>query len=373
MDRGLVSPRPPPPAVLAALGVLALVGLVPAPARAAPPFWVRAAALPDRSTGEGRPPAAEAPARFVELGLDETRRHHYAAAAKAYGAAVAAGGVSASLYTNLAEVLMADGHLAEAEGHYRDAIAVANDAAAGNPRERIQDLALAHYGLAVALDRDGQPIAAREMMGRALALDPTAAVLAVATLGNGDLFFVPDGEVFYYLGLAAAVTGRRADALEAFRQFTTRAPQSRWIPSAQAHLLELSGAGAPLPQARALRGPRVVAIGTVLATGGLPAPLIDAAWRDQAAILDDCLDMAAGLANGGEGLRIALEIEVDGRGGIVDVAAKVPSAQGAALARCLETAVKTRFRLRPPARARPTRARTEIIIGFPSDDGAGYR
>ncbi len=48
-------------------------------------------------------------------------------------------------------------------------------------------------GLAVALDRDGQPRAAHETMRRALALDATMAVLAVAALPNADLFFVPRG------------------------------------------------------------------------------------------------------------------------------------------------------------------------------------
>ena len=68
----------------------------------------------------------------------------------------------------------------------------------------------AYYGLAVALDREGQTVAAREMMRAALAHDPAAAVLKAASQAGpgGDLFFVPDGDVFYYLGLAAEAEGR---------------------------------------------------------------------------------------------------------------------------------------------------------------------
>jgi hypothetical protein len=139
---------------------------------------------------------------------------------------------------------------------------------------------------------------------------------------------------------------------------------------AERHIVELTSARVPEAEAHPPRGPRVVANGTVRATGGLAAPLIDAAWRDQAAILDGCLD---GIAGAGQGVRFAIEIEVDPRGRIADVTAKVPAPPGEAFARCLETAVKTRLRLRPPTPARATHARTEFIIGFPSGEGAGYR
>jgi tetratricopeptide (TPR) repeat protein len=354
----------------------------PAPSGAELPFWVRASRLPEQSGGD-RGPASEASqrARWLRLALERTRQGSYQTAAKAYVAALAAGAAGPAVITNLAEVLMADGRLGEAEARYRDAIEVATATDSGDPRALTQDLALAWYGLAVALDRDEQPVAAREMMGRALALDPPTAVLKVAALGNGDLFFVPDGEAFYYLGLAASVAGRPGDAVEAYRQFLTRAPGNRWIRLAERHIVELTGGrpGAPQalspaagsPEARAPRGPRLVATGTVLATGGLAAPLIDAAWRDQAAILDDCLDAVAEVSAGG--VRFAIELDVDSRGRVAGVSAKVPSPPGEAFARCVESAVKTRLRLRAPALARPTHARTEFIIGFPSAEGPGYR
>jgi tetratricopeptide (TPR) repeat protein len=343
-----------------------------------PPFWVRvarAAERPGAATSASDEPGQ--PTAWLRLGLERTQQGRYEAAAQAYVYAIASGATEPAVYTNLGEVLMADGRLAEAEARYREAIAVASAAASGDPRARTQDLALAHYGLAVALDRDEQPVAAREMMGRALVLDPQTAVLKVATLANADLFFIPDGEVFYYLGLAAVVAGRRGDAVDAYREFLTRAPPgNRWARSAQRHIIELTTAHATAPDPRPPRGPRLVTTGTVLATGGLAAPLLDAAWRDQAAILDGCLDAGGDLGIARAGLRFAIELDIDARGRVVGVTAKVPSPPGEPFARCVETAVKSGLHLRAPAPARATHARTEFIIGwpgFPSGEGAGYR
>lgn len=370
MARGFASPALPP---IAALGLVVAFS-VPAGAALETPFWLRAARAPERPDGEpGASDQSGQRAAWVKLGLDRTKQGRYGAAAKAYDAAIAAGAADPAIYTNLAEVLMADGRLAEAEARYREAIAVATASASGDPRAPTQDLALANYGLAVALDRDEQPIAAREMMGRALALDPATAVLKLATLPNGDLFFVPDGEVFYYLGLAAAVAGRRADAVEGFRQFLTRAPGGRWVRTAERHIVELTRPRATRADARPPRGLRLVATGTVLAIGGLAAPLIDAAWRDQPTLLDDCLEGVAEVSGVRDGVRFAVEIDVDGRGHIAGVTAKVPSPPGEAFAHCVEVAVKGGLRLRAPVPARATHARTEFIIGFPSADGAGYR
>ena len=104
---------------------------------------------------------------------------------------------------------------------------------------------------------------------------------------------------------------------------------------------------------RATNAPRVMAIGTVLATGGAAAPLIDAAWREQAAILDACLSAAPELAAGRAPVRLAVELAIDRRGRITAVAIKLPPAVGAwgsanELSLCLEQAIKTRLRLPPP-------------------------
>src|SRR5262249_9766417 len=98
--------------------------------------------------------------------------------------------------------------------------------------------------------------------------------------------------------------------------------------------------------------------------GGAAAPLIDAAWRDQAALLDDCLAAAPDLNGARAPVRIAVELEIEPRGRVTSAAVKLPAPADAELARCLERAVVARLRL-PPA-ARPTRARTEILVGFGS-------
>jgi tetratricopeptide (TPR) repeat protein len=343
-----------------------------------PTFWGRAA-------GGGAPgPPRDGTAAWFARAVARTNEGRYAEAAAAYGAAIAAGAEAPAVYSNLGEVLMADGRLREAEAAYREAIAVAATVpGAGSfrlddPRARTQDLVLGYVGLAVALDRDGQGRAAHETMRRALAFDPTMAVLAIALLPDADLFFVPRGEVHYYLGLARAIAGRRDEAADAFREFLAEATHSRWAAQARAHLAELeaSDRAAP-PPSRAVpsagprpgTGPRVLAAGTVLATGGAAAPLIDAAWREQTAILDACLDAAPELAAGHAPVRLAVEMTIDRRGRITAATVKLPP--GLALGEsattfvpCVERAVVTRLRL--PAAARATRARTELLLGFQS-------
>jgi tetratricopeptide (TPR) repeat protein len=291
-----------------------------------------------------------------------TRLGRYREAAAAYAAVVADGAADAAVYANFAEVLMAAGRLPDAQARYRDAISAATDLGVGDRRERVHEQALAYYGLAVALDRDEQPIAARETMLRALENDPTTAVLKIASTPGGDFFFVPDGDVLYYLGLAAEAEGRDGDAEAAFREFIAVAPRSRWAHAAEAHLAKKPGAtraGAG-PGAAA---PRIIAYGTVLATGGLAAPLVDAAWRNQLPILDECLAELRMPPHAT--VRIAIEMEVDAHGKATRVVAKVPPPYDERFARCLESAAKTRLRLSVSRSARVSMARTEMVVGVP--------
>ena len=180
---------------------------------------------------------------------------------------------------------------------------------------------LAYLGLAVALDRDGQTRAAREMMQRALALDSTTSVLAVAALPNSDLFFVPLGDVYYYVGLARSVAGRREEATDAFREFLAHqpgeplgepgrgAPDRAWSEAAPTQPAPIAVSSAA-PGTAGERAPRDGHRDRV-STGGSVAPLIDAAWREQAAILDDCLSATPELATGARPLRLAVELAID--------------------------------------------------------------
>jgi len=340
----------------------------------------QAVAAPDLWRAAAGGPAARPPVdAWTRIGDARAAQARYPAAAAAYLAAVAdaAGAPPAALSTRLADVLMAEGELASAEAAYRDAIAAALSAPAITDREaahlddphgRAQETALACFGLAAALDRSGQPGAARQMVREALAADPTAAALEVATLPGSDVRIVPENDVFYRLGLVRLATGRRTDAVAAFREYLERSPGSRWADAAQAHVAELESPGRA-PARPAGNGPRLLAAATVLSTGGAPAPLIDAAWRRQASILDDCLDDAAALLHGGAPLRMAIEMEVDARGRVTSVEAKLPVPNAAALARCLEDAVRDGLRLPSSPRARATRARTELLIGYTGNPG----
>jgi tetratricopeptide (TPR) repeat protein len=307
---------------------------------------------------------AERAAAWFRLGIVRTRLGRYREAAAAYAAVVADGAADAAVYANFAEVLMAAGRLPDAQARYRDAISAATDLGVGDRRERVHELALAYYGLAVALDRDEQPLAAREAMLRALENDPTTAVLKIASTPGGDFFFVPDGDVLYYLGLAAEAEGRAGDAEAAFREFIAVAPRSRWAHAAEAHVAKkprapTAGAGS----GAGVAAPRIIAYGTVLATGGLAAPLVDAAWRNQLPILDECLAELRMPAHAT--VRIAIEMEVDVHGKATRVVAKVPAPYDERFGRCVESAAKTRLRLSVARSARLSMARTEMVVGVP--------
>jgi len=326
----------------------------------------------ERARAHAQLPAQEATCWF-RLGVERSKLGQYAAAVADYDRQIALGEVDATTYGNSAEILMALGRLGEAEDRYHEAIRI--DEQAPDRRAREHTLTLSYYGLAVALDRDEQPLAAREMMARALALDPKLSRLLLAQQPGSDVFFIPDGDVFYYLGLASEVAGRAGDAEAAFREFLIRLPKSPWARRVQVHLgaLAAPARGAPLG------GPplRVIAAGTVLASGPIPAPLIDAAWHDRAQILDGCLDTASAAARAaapGEAppsLRLAIEMEIDARGAVVQATAKVPPPLDAAFARCAEVAVKEGLRVPPPVRARRTHARMELVIAVASAEGAG--
>ena len=92
----------------------------------------------------------------------------------------------------------------------------------------------------------------------------------------------------------------------------------------------------------------------------MPAPLIDAAWRDQLSILDECLDGVR--APPEKTLRVAIEIGIDERGKITQATAKLPEGVDPRFGACVEKATKQRLRLPEPPRSRHTTARTEFVL-----------
>ncbi|HVR64954.1 MAG TPA: tetratricopeptide repeat protein, partial [Polyangia bacterium] len=273
-------------------------------------------------------------------------------------------------YANLAELLMATGRIPEAEDRYREAIRTDSESPERRLRER--SLALSYYGLGVALDRDGQAAAAREMIGRALALDPGIAMLQLALKPGGDVTFEPPGDVHYYLALAHEVAGRAAESEDAFRAFLAARPGDRWEKAARAHL----GALDSQRKRRSARGAlRVLATATTHASGPIPAPLIDAAWRRRPNLIDGCLARLATAPAGHEPFRVPLDLELDARGALTRATVPRPTDLDAAFVDCVEQSVRAGLvvlaapapapstgnkRKSPPG---STLARLELLIG----------
>ncbi len=154
---------------------------------------------------------------------------------------------------NLAEANMRDGRLDEAVAGYRDAVRLSIATAGGLFTHGTE--ALAEWGLAVALDRAGDPAAAAEAARTASGLDPRG-------MGFGrrqhiedmsQVFFIPRYERLWYLALgesadakAALAVGRARHAAYLYRRveqmwtlYIDRAEHAvvkdRWIPLARAH------------------------------------------------------------------------------------------------------------------------------------------
>jgi tetratricopeptide (TPR) repeat protein len=316
---------------------------------------------------------------WFRLGVERSRQGRFAQGLAAYERLIATGDADAAAHANAAELLMAEGRLGEAEERYREAIRLETATPLAGRIETSHALTLATYGLAVALDRAGQVVAAREMMARALVLDPRHATLTAAEQPDADVFFVPEGDVYYYIGLAAEAAGDPDEGAAAFQEFLRRQPRAGSAARARAHLESLSAVARAGTPPRAGRAPaaalRVVAAGTVLADGPVPAPLVDAAWRGRPDLLDACLAAAvgAGALAPRETFRLALELTIDARGVVTEAAVKSPPSIDAAFARCAEAALRAGLRVPRPRRALPTRARLELLVGLaPSGDVGAY-
>ena len=232
------------------------------------------------------------------LAVARSRLGRHREAAAAYAGAVADGAGDSTIYTNLGEVLMADGRLSEAQARYRDAIAAAAVAGVGPGGPLASDRALAGPGARALWPGrragSGWPArAAREMMARALAHDPgvdgaegrrRAGVRQRALLRPGRRRVLLPG---------AGLRGARATPP---MPTTTFGRSWRGLPPAAGRrrraLTSPAGgrrdAGSTARARRPGRRPgfdgrraRIVAQGTVLASGPIPAPLVDAAWRGQ--------------------------------------------------------------------------------------------
>ena len=261
-----------------------------------------------RARALARTPAEESRCSLLAA-IENSRAGRFEQALAEYDQHIRLGEAEGDAYSNSAEILMALGRLGEAQDRYREAIRLEDQARPAIPgHDRDEYLALAYYGLGVALDRDEQGQAAREAIARAVLHDPRMILLDAARDGRSDVFFVPPGDVHYYRGLALMVMGRPREATDAFQRFLSEQRQSRWGKRAEAHLLALA-AGA---EGRSRSRLKLVAAGTVRADEGLSAPLIDATLRNHPDMFERCLEEAPGTVT--EPTRLSLEIEFDGAG-----------------------------------------------------------
>ena len=130
----------------------------------------------------------------------------------------------ATSYSNEAEILMALGRLEDAIRYYRMAAEI-------DPFEPLN-----WFGLAVAYDRDEQWTKAVEAMQRALNHGS-----GLGRLDSKDVFFVPDGDYFYYMALAHQVLGKLEVAESNYNRFLVHCKDTKYAARALEHLAELRG------------------------------------------------------------------------------------------------------------------------------------
>jgi tetratricopeptide (TPR) repeat protein len=291
----------------------------------------------------------------LRAAVESSRAGRYEQALADYDQHIRLGEAQSDAFSNSAEILMALGRLSEAEDRYREAIRLEDQPQPFQPgHDRDESLALAYYGLGVALDRDDQGQAAREAIARAVAYDPKLAILDAARDGRNGVFFVPPGDVHYYRGLALMVQGRPREATDAFQRFLGEQRTGRYGKRAEAHLLAIA-AGADGGRKSRLR---LVASGTVRADEGIPAPLVDAALRNHPGLLESCLDEAP--ASIDEPTRVSLEVSFDGAGVVAGV--KGPSDDWAGFVRCAYAHLKDGLRLPRATGSKPAGVRLDLVL-----------
>jgi hypothetical protein len=104
------------------------------------------------------------------------------------------------------------------------------------------------YGLAVALDRDGQAAKARQIMRANVLSDKN-----MSRLSSNGTFFVPAGEKNYYLALGYEVLGDYRRALYHYQAFIDSGAHPRFHARARQHIRRLEPKARRQPRPR-LRG-----------------------------------------------------------------------------------------------------------------------
>src|SRR5436190_3668263 len=121
-----------------------------------------AAASFGRARSLARTPSEESRCSLLAA-IESSRAGRFEQALADYDQHIRLGEAEGDAYSNSAEILMALGRLGEAQDRYREAIRLEDQSRPAVPgRDHDEYMALAYYGLGVALDRDEQGQAARE-------------------------------------------------------------------------------------------------------------------------------------------------------------------------------------------------------------------
>jgi tetratricopeptide (TPR) repeat protein len=213
------------------------------------------------------------------------------------------------VFGNSAEAAMGAGLLDESIRRYRLALAV--------PSLEPAATALYLFGLAVALDRDEQVYAAREVMLRALDLDPHGASMEP----ERGVFFVPAGDRHYYDGLAHLYAGRLAEARYELEQFLEVLPGDRYARRARAHVAAL----AKDPRSRPTPVPSEAQLGDLVVPWimdrGKVVPLV----RTRAEALKACRPMGPPFGPGSS-MRTTVALVIDDHGRPLEAQVRGPDA-----------------------------------------------
>jgi hypothetical protein len=101
------------------------------------------------------------------------------------------------------------------------------------------------YGLAVALDRDGSPAEALEVIR---SQSERAFTEYRSRYSSGQIFYVPQGEEFYYLALVYEAWDRIPSSIEFWKQFIRSGAHPQFQVRAKQHLDALQARVKAQPQ-----------------------------------------------------------------------------------------------------------------------------
>jgi tetratricopeptide (TPR) repeat protein len=161
-----------------------------------------------------------------ELGILYAKQGRYAESVAVYRKGMPAAfhlTTRSIMASNCAESLMTLGKVRQAVAMYRKSL-----------RLRPRSNNAAWWGLMIAYDRLGLTVVSEQARQRALTLDPNLRGL----LGTA-VFFVPRGDVHYYLALAFDGQGRIRDALDQWRRYLQARPLTRWKMRVRLHQARL--------------------------------------------------------------------------------------------------------------------------------------